>query len=298
MIKKLLIILVFIFNINSKVDLIIYSYNRPMQLYALLESIERYVVGIGKTFVIYRSANQEFENKYKEVQENFTWTEFVVHSHTEPYKYFKPITMECIFNKESNPYFLIAMDDNIVTDFVDLEDAITNMEKFRAFAFFLRLGTNINECFMTKTKTPVPCFKIFKGIFCWIFKNGSGDWAFPINHDMTIYRKKDMKESLEKLDFDGFHNWETRWCQMAADMNKHGLCYERSKIVNITANLVNPTDGNYEQFTSEWKRKMNDFSTENLLKKFNDGLKINIDDFYQINNKAPHIEYEYNFIKR
>ncbi len=46
------------------------------------------------------------------------------------------------------------------------------------------------------------------------------------------------------------------------------------------------------------KRKMNDFSTENLLKKFNEGLKINIDDFYQIKNKAPHMEYEYNFIKR
>ena len=52
--KKLLLIgFIFMNLIQAQVDLIIFSYDRPMQLYALLESIETYVRGLENINTIY-----------------------------------------------------------------------------------------------------------------------------------------------------------------------------------------------------------------------------------------------------
>ena len=45
---------------KARADLIIFSFNRPMQLYALLESVEKYLTGIEETVIIYRAGNERF----------------------------------------------------------------------------------------------------------------------------------------------------------------------------------------------------------------------------------------------
>ena len=47
-----------------------------MQLYALLESIEQYVIGLANIFVIYRTSNKTIQNAYNLVQETFTDAHF------------------------------------------------------------------------------------------------------------------------------------------------------------------------------------------------------------------------------
>ena len=64
-------------NSKKTADLIIFSYDRPMQLFALLESIEKNVVGLNKTNVIYRSSNNEFEVGYEIVKKSFPTSNYV-----------------------------------------------------------------------------------------------------------------------------------------------------------------------------------------------------------------------------
>ena len=51
------------FNENNNVDIIIFSYDRPLQLYAFLESIDQYCVGVGKCFVLYRASDKDYEKR-------------------------------------------------------------------------------------------------------------------------------------------------------------------------------------------------------------------------------------------
>lgn len=56
---------------DDKTDLIIFSYDRPMQLYALLESVEQYVTGAENICVVYRASDERFEQSYQSVKEDF-----------------------------------------------------------------------------------------------------------------------------------------------------------------------------------------------------------------------------------
>ena len=56
----LVISLLYTLAIVGNADLVIFSYNRPLQLYALLESITNYVTGLDKIMVIYRSSDARY----------------------------------------------------------------------------------------------------------------------------------------------------------------------------------------------------------------------------------------------
>jgi len=280
---------------TEKVDLVIYSYNRPMQLYAFLESIDKFVTGTGTISIIYRVDDKNYENAYELVKSDFSKMEFFKQGQN-PHADFKPLVKKCGF-ETPNKYVSFAVDDIIVKDFVDLEECTAALKKTESYSFLLRVGLNIDYCFMKKLKTPVPYHEWVVGdIYTWKFSDGAGDWIFPSNNDMTIYRKTDIEQDLMSLNFRDTH-YEGYWA-LKADLNKKGLCFEQSKIVNITANLVQNSKRNYRQFTNEWKSKMHLYTTEELLRKFNDGLKIDITAFYKITNRAPHIEQEYVFIER
>ena len=61
---------------KSDADFVIFSYNRPLQLYAFLESIEKYVAGIGSIQVIYRVSDDSYEEGYKVVKKEFLFGNF------------------------------------------------------------------------------------------------------------------------------------------------------------------------------------------------------------------------------
>ena len=62
---------------EEKADLIAFSFDRPMQLYALLESLEYYVNGIQNIYVICRASNDRYRSAYEQVAEAFSRVTFV-----------------------------------------------------------------------------------------------------------------------------------------------------------------------------------------------------------------------------
>ncbi|EKD49039.1 MAG: hypothetical protein ACD_64C00023G0003, partial [uncultured bacterium] len=61
---------VFVFHTHSNqpeqhsVDLVVFSCDRPLQLYALLESVQQYARGLAEQHVIYRATDLKFEKGY------------------------------------------------------------------------------------------------------------------------------------------------------------------------------------------------------------------------------------------
>ena len=268
-----------------EVDLILFSYNRPLQLYTCLESIHKYFSGLSHIQVLYRSADLRYEQGYELVKQAFPHVKFVGQSRK---KEFKTKLKRMIYDSPS-PYVIFGVDDLIVKDAVDLSQCARWIERTGAYAFFLRLGQNITFCYMNGKDQSVPQnVQVGSGLYAYDFKNGTDDWNFPNNLDMTLYRKKDIKQSLDRGRIETPNSLEQAMAEIPPPPGSIGLFFEQSKVVNLPLNIVNPTGSPH----------MNFMSTEELLSLFNQGLKMNIEPFYRVENRSPHFEQIPEFIPR
>src|SRR5688572_9078237 len=104
----------------DKVDLVIFSYDRPLQLYALLESCERYLKGLHSVRVVLRTSDKTISKAYGHVFRHFPYVN--VHRQNKKYlaRSFKNRVHNAIFGKKSKArYFMFAVDDMMVTDYVN-----------------------------------------------------------------------------------------------------------------------------------------------------------------------------------
>jgi len=275
---------------NNKVDLVIFSYDRPLQLYALLESTERFVSGLDTIHVIYRISAPEYEAAYDQVRQAFP-TVFMNRQGNNPHSDFKSLTLEAVFISPNN-YVIFAVDDIIVTGPIDLAVCTAALETHNAYGFYFRLGRNTTRCYTLNVHQGVPPLEdIEPNIQAWWFNDGHADWSYPNTLDFVMYRKCDIEHNFMSLNYENPNTLELHWSYTAKNgpvCERRGLCYEHSKIVNIPLNRVGWVNS----------KNMNFASASQFLKMFNDGLKIDINPLFEINNTAAHMEYCPTFIPR
>jgi glycosyltransferase involved in cell wall biosynthesis len=264
---------------ENNVDLVIFSFDRPLQLYGALESIYRYLTNYQTLTVLYRVSDARFNAAYELVKASFPKVRYIKQSDT-PRKDFKPLLVHAIFDSPAE-YIVFGVDDMIMKDFVDLKFCRQMLEKTGAYGFYLRFGRHIQLSYMFKKPEPVPpSIPLSNGVYAWDLRFGQDDWAFANSMDMTIYRKADLKKCFTELKYKTPNSLEFIWAHHPP-ANTIGLYFEQSKMVNLPLNIVNPSDCPH----------MNFMTAEELLVKFNQGFKIDIDPLYQIDNPSPHYEY-------
>ncbi len=283
------------FNVESaakSVDLIIFSYNRPLQLYAYLESLQHYTKNIQKTYILYRASSDEFERGYQEVQKDFPLVEF--HAQTRHSSGdFKPLLLKLCFERSLSEYIVFGVDDIIVTQFFDVQECVDALEQAGSYGFYLRLGKNINRSYFVPNVTfSLPDFiEIRPNIVEWDLDKGNSasPWYYANTVDMTIYKKDVIKKTLFELNYTAPNNLEGEWERLKKGPCGKGLCFDSSACINIPLNSV-------QTLWTNWN--MNYATAEDLLIIFNKELKIDISPFYRANNKAPHEDHMPTFIKR
>lgn len=275
-------------------DLVIFSYKRPMQLYALLESLEKYVTGLNKIVVLYRADDDSYEQSYASVKSDFENITFVRQSISKPYEDFKPLLLQ-IIHASTSDYSMFATDDDLVKDYVSITDCIRALQKTHADAFHLRLGKNTTHSYMAKCIQQIPCLiDIENDMFAWRMNprnwNTGHDWVYPNTVDMALYPKQKIMEDLCNINFSNPTDLEGMWCFLGLNgPTKIGLCFAESKIVNIPHNKV--------QGISPSNRSM-EGNPNQLHELFKAGLKIDINSLHKWHNNSPHAECTFNFVQR
>jgi glycosyltransferase involved in cell wall biosynthesis len=282
-------------NESFDVDTVIFSFDRPMQLYATLESMERWMTNNSEIYVIYRFSEKKYNLAYKELHARFPKIHFVCENDFSR-KNFKQIVLETTFLKSTSNYIMFAVDDNIVKGSIDLKKCASSLHDTGAYGFYLKMGNHINYCGTQQIDQKTPIHVHYKDdIYAWIFnqKNiGLGDWEYPNSVDMVVYNKKDLKDIYYKIDFKNPNRLEGAWDQNRPSNNHLGLYCDISKLVNIPVNAISE---NNCQVINEY----NQYSTAWLLDKFNQGYKIDISPIGKIsNNRSVHIDYPLDFVKR
>lgn len=283
-----LLLFIAVFNYAASINLVVFSYNRPLQLYAFLESFEHNVHGCSRISVIYKTSSQDFDHGYGLVKQQFPSVEYY-HQAVSTRADFKPLTLKAIgFDKEE--FIVFAVDDIIVTQTINFDEITQLLENVVCNGFYLRLGAHITECYSERRVTGTPPFKeILPGILKWYFKQGSGDWGYPHTVDMTVYPKINIQHTLTKLPFSTPNTLEGNWAGHPP-MHRSGLCYEHACIVNCPLNIV--------QQDFPHNRNSNEYTPQELLELFLAGYKLDIQPLQHILNKAPHMDYKPTFIMR
>jgi glycosyltransferase involved in cell wall biosynthesis len=268
-------------------DLVIFSYDRPLQLYACLESIQRYMTGLGKITVIYRTSDKSYAQGYLELQGKFKHINFVAQS-ANYQKDFKPMLLSAVYGYSAEHVFF-AFDDLVVKDAVNIPECVEAMEKTGAHGFYLSLGKDIDYCHKLHCKQQVPeSISLGNEIYAWQFLTGSNDWAVPNSLSMTLFRKSEIHKDLADMPYTSPSSLEYYWKE-TADMRAVGLFYPESKVVNIPLNNVQSPSP---------KAGVELYTTAELQALFKNGMKMDISPLFRIKNHSIHVEFEPSFKKR
>jgi hypothetical protein len=272
----------------EKADLVVYSFDRPMQLYAFLESAQQYMTGIAEVIVIYRASTVAYDVSYEVVRQRFPSVVYMVQSE-KPLLDFKPLTVQAVFDSPSR-YVVFAVDDIIVKDYICCSDDIQALEQHNAYGVYYRLGSHLSYCYTMNAAQAVPPLKqVSDGLYAWQFKQGQHDWGYPNTVDMTLYRKKDIESFFKNGNYNTPNTLEGRWAgQAGAIMHRTGLCYAASKMVNLPLNRVQ----------HDYPNRHMEVSAQELQTLFEQGLKIDIRPLCCVANISAHMEYEPTFVQR
>jgi len=275
---------------RGQTDLVIFSYDRPLQLYACLESVEKNVQDCAGVAILYRTSSPAFDDAYALVIQRFPNMLFFKQAAPEA-NTFKPTLCTIAFSVLSAPYIMFGVDDIVVTENIMLNECVNAIEKYNAYGFYLRLGKNITQCYTLSVYKDfaLPAFEnLDPGMLRWSLVGAPYDWSYVHSLDMTIFRKSDIQWFLSTLEYFTPNSLDLALSQYKKS-NWQGLCYEHSKIVNIPLNIVqeNKIDHN-----------MALLSTTELLEEFMLGFKIDIQALAGVDNKSPHHAYIPTFVIR
>jgi hypothetical protein len=296
--KKLLYLILlslvqFTYTNEHRADLIIFSYDRPLQLYALLESTFTFVTGLQDVYVIYRTSDDQYEKGYQIVKDAFIGVHYMRQS-SAPESDFKQLTIEA-FEDSKADYLLFGVDDIVVKDYVDLSDAITILEKYNLYGCYLRLCPDIDYLYSWQRPQQVPQLHRVEEGYLWQFcaANPISDWGYPHTVDMTLFRKEDIASDVINMSYRNPNTFEAQWSGNAEKIKRRwGFCFEQSKIVNLPLNLVQTS------YTNNPHMKNDEFKPIQLLNLFLDGCKMDISSLFQVKNRSAHMEYHPEFVRR
>jgi len=290
--KKFLILFLpfFLFSIeNSKTaDLIIFSYNRPLQILALLESIDKFVSNLNQISVLYRVGNEDISKAYDQIIELYPKIQWVKQG-LFPRQDFKPLLLECIAGTSAE-YVVFAVDDDIVKDHIDMEECVDALEKTNAFCFYFRLGDNITVQYNSEVALiPPKRTEVKKNIFLYYLDDGNhGDWRYPNNLDMTLYKKERILPFFKTGTYHSPNTLEGNWAGIS-NLNDYGLFYKQSKMFSLPINMVQ------EDWINPCERT---FSAQELLEFWKEGLKMDLEPYHFLNNSCPFVSQKPTFKKR
>lgn len=255
------------------IDIVIFSKNRPLQLYSFLESMDHYTdhKNAANVSVIFKY-DDEYLNSLDELKGKFPSVNFVKQED------FKSDLSSCLSGRNSFCTFFV--DDIIFKRKFSFEEVCAVLAPNPGIlTFSMRMGLHLNFCYPTRENQPIPDGFTQQGFFVWDWKSGQGDWSYPISVDGHFFRKDDFMSWIKMIDFTNPNQLEDR-LQFVKSLNLSSrcICSTSSSIVNLPVNRVQ----------NEYKNRSEEESPEVLKKYWDDGKKIDFLKLSNINNNSAH----------
>ncbi|HIL94967.1 MAG TPA: hypothetical protein EYG51_03515 [Pseudomonadales bacterium] len=265
-------------------DLIIFSRNRSLQLYALLESIGKYFDPDAARLTILHRYDGDHCTALKEVKAKFSSHEFVdelnFRDHVQGFL--------------ARPGQLIAFltDDIIFKETVDVNQLSQLMfANPSVLAFSLRLGLHISKCYALGREQQLPAGNVHPpNIFIWDWRTAQMDWEYAFSVDGHVFRKAQLSAWANRLEYHHPNSFEEQLqaCREIPGVPSIMACHVISRLVNLPINRVQSTHHN----------RCGNVTSDFLLQQWNEGLCLDIKNYHQVLNRGVHEELELIFKER
>ncbi|NLX74076.1 MAG: hypothetical protein GXY94_12385, partial [Bacteroidales bacterium] len=241
---------------DRSLEIIIFSKDRPIQLYALIESYFYYSKVSNPITVIYKCSNEGFTKAYHEIGKKFSNLKFVKDTN------FRDVLIKTVEQINASR-LLFLVDDIIFTrefntssfDQYDLKHTVPS----------LRLGKNIVYSYTRQKTILQPEFRTNGMHIEWNWIKRNSYWSYPLSVDGHIFDRTEILFMLKHISYKAPNSLEEalQFFSKAFFIRK-GLSYENSVLVNIPWNLVQTEIVNLHE----------NISTDELLKYWNTSKKI------------------------
>ncbi len=273
----------------STTECIIFSKDRALQLHALLSTFEEKVAPVVPVHVLYASSSPSHQKAYDDViaaldRENIR---FIRQQNEYSFKY----DLLKILTSLNGDMLFFLVDDILFTEPVDLRYIV----KFDPdeFVFSLRMGQNLSSCYVLQRPQALPEFADTPAHssdkIIWQWEEGELDWGYPLSVDGHFFARREMTAMAVLLSFSAPNSFEDQ-LQIFKPffINRRGIGYQKSRIVNIPCNRVQ----------TERKNLSGNIHPDELLEQWQKGYQMDYKKFYGLVNESVHQEIALPLIPR
>lgn len=258
---------------------IIFSKDRPMQLDLLLESMEKYIHGSYQAIAITLG-------DYTDVFERHKWCKRKNQTN------FHEDLISCL-SYLHHKHVMFLVDDTVFVRHVYLKHVEDRIVRHDAIAYSLRLGRNINYCYMMDATQELVDYEDHDDYISFNWKIQKFDWSYPMDISSSVFNLSamyitvcGMKTCVNPNRFESF------LAHSVTPFNAKRqtlLCNQKSCAYSIPINMTQT------EFTGN--RHENSHSIEDLNKKWKSGEKIDLDSIPRTPNSV-HMVVDVKFVNK
>jgi hypothetical protein len=188
----------------SEVTSLVFSFDRPLQLHALIKSlvlnqhVTRYVL------VVYRSSSPTIALSYQHVFNSFR-DQIHLTLIQEDNRGLKPALLNAL-NRIECSHYLLYVDDQVV--FKPLNKSEAHAALTRADVFTYRLGLNTRYCYTLNKAQAIPAHQTQGDLIFWAIGQGENDFRYPFSFDGTFIPSLYLKLCCRFLSYKGPNSLE------------------------------------------------------------------------------------------
>lgn len=270
---------------KNKIDSIVFSKDRAMQLCAFLRSYNEMVQEHGSMYILYKTTNDRHENSYSELKEIFRCDEFIFIKEHD----FREQLIE-ICNNSSAKVIGLFVDDMIFIQKINY----SHLLKFETIDYVVSLGRgpDLDYSLVLEKFIKVPEFASLENgylKFKWDEVDEYSDWSYPLGVGGYFYGNAELNVMLRNIQFKAPNSLENNLQHYKPFfIHRYGVCFNQIASVNVPANLVQ---------TEGYNPILGMCTIDDLLKLWEEGYIINLSKFYYIKGSIAQVQ-KYQFVKR
>lgn len=261
---------------------IVFSMDRALQLHALIQSYLDLVTGCSELIVIYRASTEAHHMAYQDVFRECAG--LITVKRQECRQFFRPLLLDVLSESSSECVFFLV-DDNMFVEPVNLMSFAGLTSSYCVPS--LRMGKNLTRNYTLQNSQDLPFLVPLKAaaeesLQAWLWKYGELDWNYPLSVDGHFFQRSEILALAKTLTFDSPNRFEEQLQNFHEAFSwRIGVCYSKSKLINIPYNRVQTDIENLH----------GSFHQEDMLKMWQEGYRIDRKSYYGIVNESAHQEF-------
>ncbi len=253
------------------ISAVVFTKDRPIQLHALLESYFYYTANCAPLTIIYACSDSNYQKGYDELTIIWKNVVFIRESNFHD-------TLKSVLNSIDNEKIFFLVDDIIFTRSYNLSEiASVNCRKYVPS---LRLGKNISFSYVRNRDIIPPDFLPYNDqLISWKWSVKNSYWSYPLSLDGHLFLLHELKILIDLIHFNAPNSLEENLQIFSpAYFKRGGISFSHSVLVNTPWNMVQ----------TEITNKNENISTEYLLSQWQQGKRIQFENYHNFDNKSCH----------